>query len=247
MGAGTKRRRRAATSRRCRRWRPDQPQYDSTPKQTRDGWPVRQGYGVMPGAADTYIAYGRDWANVSNTPFREYKHWVHEGGITTPLIAHWPAGVAAGNRPESGRIVSTPAQLPDIMATVLDVTGTSYPAEFGGQVITPLEGTSLRTALEGKPFMRKSPLVWEHEGNRAIREGDWKLVAKGARGAWELYDLAHDRTELTDLAEKEPERVKELAAKWEAWARRAEVIPWIWGPPYGAADSERPLNNSKKP
>ena len=106
-------------------------QYGSVPKQTRDGWPVRQGYGVMPGGPDTYIAYGRGWANVSNTPFREYKHWVHEGGISTPLIAHWPAGIAPSSR---GKPESQPGHLIDIMATCLDVGQASYPTERDGRI-----------------------------------------------------------------------------------------------------------------
>jgi arylsulfatase len=204
---------------------PDEFQVNSTPKQTRDGWPVRQGYGVMPGGPDTYIAYGREWANVSNVPFREYKHWVHEGGISTPLIAHWPSGIAESQR---NRLVREPGQLMDIMATCVEVAGAKYPTEFAGQPITPLEGVSLRPLFEARPLQRPQPLVWEHEGNRAIRVGDWKLVAKGPRAAWELYDLAKDRTEMNDLASKEPERVKDLAARWDAWARRSNVLPWPW-------------------
>ena len=197
-------------------------QFNSRPKQTRDGWPVRQGYGVMPGGPDTYIAYGREWANVSNTPFREYKHWTHEGGIATPLIAHWPAGIAA---PRRNQLAPSPGQLVDIMATCLDVAGAKYPAEFAGQKITPLEGVSLRPVFEAKPLERAKPLVWEHEGNRAIRDGDWKLVAKGPGAPWELYNLATDRPESQDLASAEPARVKELGAKWASWAVRAKVIP----------------------
>ncbi len=212
-------------------------QYNSTPKQTRDGWPVRMGYGTMPGGADTYISYGREWANVSNTPFREYKHWVHEGGIATPLVAHWPAGIAASG---SGQLAHQPGQLVDIMATVLDVTGAQYPAERDGQKITPLEGVSLRPAMAGQPLARTQPLVWEHEGNRAIREGDWKLVAKGPAAAWELYDLAADRSELHDLAAQEPARVKDLASKWQAWARRANVLPWPWDKPAPGKTKRKP-------
>ncbi len=202
-------------------------QFNSTPKQTRDGWPVRQGRGVMPGPADTYVAYGRGWASVSNTPFREYKHWVHEGGIATPLIVHWPARLKA-TQDNGGRLIGAPGQLPDIMATCLDAAGAAYPAEHGGTALVPLEGASLVPLLTGGTLERTKPLVWEHEGNRAIREGDWKLVAKGPRGAWELYDLANDRTESQNLAATEPGRVKDLAAKWEAWGKRAHVLPWPW-------------------
>jgi hypothetical protein len=200
---------------------PGEFQFASTPKQTRDGWPVRQGYGVLPGGPDTYIAYGREWANVSNTPFREYKHWTHEGGISTPLIVHWPAGIAAERR---GKLESQAGQLVDVMATCLNVAGAMYPAEHRGQKIKPLEGTSLRPAFAGETVSRNKPLVWEHEGNRAIREGKWKLVAKENQ-PWELYDLEADRTELHDLAAAQPERVKSMAAAWDAWAARADVLP----------------------
>lgn len=190
------------------------------PKQTRDGFPMRQGAGVMPGPADTYISYGRDWANVSNTPFREYKHWVHEGGISTPLIAHWPAGIFRG-----GELERQPAHLIDIMATCVAVSGAKYPEQLNGQSIYPLEGKSLLSAFDDKPLGREA-LYWEHEGNRAVRAGKWKLVAKGRKGPWELYDMEADRTELNDLAAVEPERVNQLAALWETWARRAHVLPW---------------------
>ena len=205
-------------------------QPDMIPKQTRDGYPMRQGYGVLPGAADTFHGYGQAWANVSNTPFREYKHWVHEGGISTPLIAHWPAGIPASRR---NALESQPAHLIDLMATCVDVAGASYPREYQGQAIAPMEGVSLRPAFAARPLARKEPIFFEHEGNRAVRDGRWKLVAKGPRGPWELYDMAADRTEMHDLAAGQPDRVESMAAAWEAWARRARAVPWIWGPPYG--------------
>lgn len=200
-------------------------QYGFLPAQTRDGWPVRSGYGVMPGPADTYVAYGRDWANVSNTPFREYKHWVHEGGIATPLIVHWPAGVAAARR---GRIETQPGQLTDLLATCVDVAGARYPAEFSGQRIHPPEGVSLRAAIDGRVPPADRPLFWEHEGNRAVRVGSWKLVSRFP-GDWELYDLATDRAEQRDVAGRHPERVREMAALYDAWARRIGVLPWPIG------------------
>ncbi len=205
-------------------------QPDMIPKQTRDGYPVRQGYGVMPGAADTYHGYGEAWANVSNTPFREYKHWTHEGGISTPLIAHWPQGIPASRH---GALEPQPAHLIDLMATCIDLAAATYPKEHAGQPIIPLEGVSLKPALAGENLGRKQPIFWEHEGNRAVRDGQWKLVAKGAQGSWELYDMTADRTETHDLSATHPARVKTMAAQWEAYARRAQVIPWIWGPPYG--------------
>ena len=186
----------------------------SVPKQTRDGFPVRMGTKAIPGPADTYVAYGRGWANVSNTPFREYKHWVHEGGISTPLIAHWPAGIRS-----KGELRKQPGHLIDLMATCVDVAGAVYPPEA-----TPLEGRSLSPAFADRPIDRDA-LYWEHEGNRAVRSGDWKLVAKH-KGAWELYDLSRDRVESADLASKMPEKVEQLAAKYAAWAKRAQVEPW---------------------
>ena len=200
------------------------------PNRTRDGRKVMEGSGVMPGPDDTFIAYGRDWANVSDTPFREYKHWVHEGGISTPLIAHWPAGITA-----KGELRSQPGHLIDIMATCVDVAGVQYPAEFNGTKLTPLEGKSLLPAFENKAIERDA-IFWEHEGNRAVRDGKWKLVAKGPGGKWELYDMENDRTETQDLASSQPGKVEELTKKWETWALRAKVIPWIWSPQYGAKE-----------
>jgi arylsulfatase A-like enzyme len=188
------------------------------PPQTRDGFPVRQGPNVMPGPADTYIGYGQGWANVSNTPFREYKHWVHEGGISTPLIAHWPKGIEA-----KGELRRQPGHLIDLMATCVDLSGATYPAEA-----TPLAGVSLKGAFADQPLAREA-IYWEHEGNRAIRMGDWKLVAKHNR-PWELYDIAHDRVEGNNLAADEPDRVQKMAALYDAWASRSNVEKWPAGP-----------------
>jgi len=197
----------------------DELQLSMQPKQTRDGYPIVTGPGAMPGPDGTYIGYGKAWANVSNTPFREYKHWVHEGGISTPLIAHWPVGIERRNALEH-----QPGHLVDLMATCVDVAGASYPTERDGASITPMEGRSLVPAFENRKIEREA-LYWEHEGNRAVRVGKWKLVAKGARGAWELYDMEKDRTELHDLAEAQPARVEELAAVWQSYAERADVLP----------------------
>jgi arylsulfatase len=181
---------------------------------------------VMPGPYDTYVAYGRGWANVSNTPFREYKHWVHEGGISTPLVAHWPKGITT-----KGELRQQPGHLIDIMATCVEVSDARYPAKFGEHTIMALEGKSLVPAFGNEPINR-SALYWEHEGNRAVRLGDWKLVAKGPAGKWELYDSKTDRIESTDLAAKHPEKVKELVGLWEVWATRTHVLPWISKPEY---------------
>jgi arylsulfatase len=181
----------------------------------------------MAGPPDSFVSYGEAWANVANTPFREYKHWTHEGGISTPLIAHWPAGIAAARR---GQFERQPGHIIDIMATCVEVSGAKYPAKFNGQTIKPLEGTSLLRAFAGKPLARKQPLFWEHESNRAVRDGPWKLVAMEDR-PWELYDMTVDRTEMHDLAATQPEKVRAMAAAWDDWAKRAEVLPLgAWKP-----------------
>jgi arylsulfatase len=195
-------------------------QPDMTPKQNRAGYKMRTGKGSMAGPDDTAIGYGKGWATVSNTPFREYKHWVHEGGISTPLIVHWPAKIS-----RKGELETTPGHLIDLMATAVDVAGATYPETFhDGQNIKPMEGKSLVPAFAGKGIEREA-IYWEHEGNRAVRVGDWKLVAKGAKGPWELYNIAQDRSEQNDLAASEPRRVKNLSALWQAYAERANVLP----------------------
>ena len=186
-----------------------------------EGRPIQTGPDVMPGPGDTFIAYGRGWANVSNTPFREYKHWVHEGGISTPLVAHWPKGIADARK---GQLERQPAHLIDVMATCVDLAGANYPSESHGQPIKPREGVSLRPAFQGVALERKEPIYWEHEANRAIRDGRWKLVAKSNQ-PWELYDIDADRTESNNLAEQHPELVQRLGKQWEAYAQRANVYP----------------------
>lgn len=174
---------------------------------------------ILPGPPDTYQSYGPEWAQVSNTPFREYKSRVHEGGIATPFIGFWPAAIRS-----RGAILAQQGHVIDIMPTVLDAAGVGYPREFEGRAITPAEGVSLLPAMrEAKVRPRPAPLYWEHFGNRAIRDGDWKLVALN-NGPWELYDLAAGRTELNDLAAKEPQRARKLEQSWDAWARRANVL-----------------------
>ena len=196
-----------------------------TPDQTRDGFPVRMGKNAMPGPADTYIAYGRGWANVSNTPFREYKHWVHEGGILTPLIMHWPAATEAANR---GRIFREAGHLIDLMATCIDVAKVKFPETLRDAKTVAPEGVSLAPALSLASLKREQPIFWEHEGNRAVRIGQWKIVAKGPKGEWELYDITNDRIESKNLASAQPDRVKSMSAQWDAWAERAHVKPWPW-------------------
>jgi arylsulfatase len=204
-------------------------QPDMVPKQTRDGFPVRQGKGVMAGPADTYLGYGAAWATVSNTPFRKHKHWTHEGGISTPLIAHWPAGINVnytGNRTgfftrkaPGGPLCHTACHLIDLMATAVDLSKTTYPAN-----VKPMEGRSLAPLFKGGQIEREA-IYWEHEGNRAVRMGDWKLVAEHAK-PWELYNIAQDRSEQHDISKQAPERVKQMSAMYDAYAKRANVEPW---------------------
>lgn len=188
---------------------------------TRDGRDVHMGNypHLTPGGEDTYSSYGVPWANVSNTPFRLYKHWVHEGGISTPFIVHWSAGIAA-----KGELRTQCAQLPDVMATFLDLAGVDYPTERNGQPIKALEGFSMAETFKNAPHGR-DVLTWEHEGNQAIRRGQWKLV-KRYPGDWELFDMEKDRTEMHDLANEHPALVAELAALWQQWADRCDVTDW---------------------
>ncbi len=188
---------------------------------TRDGAQVHFGNDPsrMPGPEDTYQSYGTAWANLSNAPFRLYKHWIHEGGISTPLIVHWPAGIRV-----RGEIRHSPGYLPDVMATILDVTQTDYPARYDGRSVAPLEGHSLRDTFEHDTAGQRPTMFWEHEGNAAVRAGQWKLVRRYPH-AWELYDMEQDRTELHDLASLHPQRVQDLARQYDEWARRCGVIP----------------------
>jgi arylsulfatase A-like enzyme len=186
----------------------------------RDGRHVRYGNtpDILSGPDDSYTSYGIRWANLSNTPFRLYKRWVHEGGIATPFIVHWPNGIK-----DRGELRHQPAQLPDVMATLLNVAGVDYPESYQGRIIPPLEGFSMLPTFENKPHQREV-LYWEHEGNRAVRMGKWKLVSDYP-GEWELYDMEEDRTELNNLAVKYPGVVKELNDLYFDWAERCGVMP----------------------
>ena len=175
---------------------------------------------IMPGPEETYQSYGLPWANASNTPFRLYKHWVHEGGISSPLIAHWPNGIA-----KKGTITHQMGHIMDVMATCVDAGKATYPATYRGNAIKPLEGKSLVPILAGKQRAGYQSLFWEHEGNRALRQGKWKLVARNNK-EWELFDVEADRTEMTNLAANQPGRVKSMTAAYDAWAKRASVMPF---------------------
>jgi arylsulfatase len=178
--------------------------------------------GQRPGGPGSTVFLGQCWATVANTPFRRYKHFTHEGGISSPLVVHWPKGIAAERH---GKLVMDPAHVIDVMPTVLELSGANYPKEFQGHAIPPMEGVSLLPAFAGQPLERKEPIFFAHEGNRAVRSGKWKAVMK-FKGPWELYDMEADRTEQHNLIDKEPEVAKKLIAQWEAWAKRADVDPW---------------------
>ncbi len=176
--------------------------------------------GNPPGGPNSNLYLGMNWAALTNTPFRRFKHFIHEGGIATPLIAHWPRGIRRSNR-----IEHQPGHLVDVMPTIVDVTGARYPRTFRGRVVQPMEGVSLRPAFTGRRLERTQPLFWEHEGNRGIRSGRWKLVSRYP-DAWELYDMIADRVERNDVAAGRRTLVKQLAAQWDAWATRARVDRW---------------------
>lgn len=173
--------------------------------------------GAPLGTGRSYASAGLEWANACNTPWRKFKMATHEGGIATPFIAHWPKGIAGRGeiRHEAGHVI-------DLMPTVAELAGTTYPKVVDGRPILPVEGRSLVPVLTGRRGGESRALFWEHQGSKAVRLGDWKAVAQG-RGAWELYDLRHDRVEGRNLAAQNPEQTRELAARWQEWAARCGV------------------------
>ena len=191
---------------------------------------LMNGNGFLPGiversklpASDTasFTAYGKRGANVSNTPFRMYKHWEYEGGTATSFIAYGPSVV------KPGQISQQPGHIIDLMATCLDLAGATYPKTHNGHAVTPTEGISLVPALKGKTGPNHDALYFEHEGNRAVRQGDWKLVSTHPADTWALYNLKNDRTELHDLSQQQPERVRQMTILYNTWAKRAGVIPY---------------------
>jgi arylsulfatase A-like enzyme len=163
------------------------------------------------GAIDRWSSLQKDWANVSNTPFRFFKNYSHEGGICTPLIAYWPRGIKG-----AGRISQHAGHFIDIMATLIDVSGAKYPGEHNGQPVWPYEGESLRPVFEGDETPRRKPLFWQWSKGKAVLKGKWKLVSWNKK--WELFDMEKDKTETNDLSGKHPEIVAELQALHEQWA-----------------------------
>ncbi len=176
---------------------------------------------MLPGRPGSFLSYGLPWANVSNTPFRLFKQWVHEGGISTPFIMRWPNG---GVGPEGG-IVRAEGHLVDVMATLVEATGSRYPSERAGTPVAPMQGRSLLQPARGNPTAEPRPLFWEHQGHRAAYLPPWKLVSEYGR-PWELYDMRTDRSELNDRASGYPERVRSMEAAYLKWAKDNGVTPW---------------------
>ena len=174
---------------------------------------------LQPGPSTTFMSYDLPWANVSNAPFREYKHWVHEGGISTPFLVKWPKQIPPGITGHQ------PCHVVDIMATVLDAAAIPSPVENKGMPVPAPDGESLLDALRGKPWQRSQPVFFEHEGNRAVRDGSWKIVSKYP-GDWELYNMDDDRTELNDLSVGSRDKVSGLACQYSHWANTHQVVDW---------------------
>ncbi len=202
------------------------------PKETPQGQHVKAGDWVNKaiGGADSYGSYGVKWANLSNTPFRNHKTWMHEGGIAAPLIVMGP-DIAKNT------ISHQALHIIDLMPTVLNLAQVNYPNSYQGRVIKSMAGIDFSSVLTKQKSLPERSIYWEHEGNKAIRKGDWKLVAEypgswaGVRayptqGGWELYNMAKDRTELNNLAKIHPEKVTTLANEWQQWADKIGVVPW---------------------
>ncbi len=203
------------------------------PRRNLDGSTVTYGNmpNLRPGGRQTFMSYDLPWANVSNAPFRLYKHWVHEGGISTPLVVRWSKKMTGPN------IHHQACHVVDIMPTLLEAAGVGYPAEMGGHALQDLDGESLVPLLAGKTWEREQPIFWEHEGNSAIRLGQWKLVRRHGHD-WELYDMEADRTELTDLRARNGDLAADLLREYDGWAASIGVRDWnqlqgvikcVWG------------------
>lgn len=203
----------------------DLPQPSVYSVKTVDGRQVTTGNNprVRPGPDDTFMSYDLPWANVSNTPFRLFKSWIHEGGISTPFIVHWPKMIT------QPAVNHSPMYITDITATCIDAAGAAYPVEYEGRQITPIEGESFMPIIHGGEWTRQKPIFWEHEGNRAVRMGEWKLVAEH-NAPWELFNMTEDRTELNDLVAGERDRAQRMTRLYEEWAERCQVAPWPANP-----------------
>lgn len=178
-----------------------------------------RGKDLKPWDPKSYWTYDASWAHVGNTPFRLYKQNQHEGGISSPLIAHWPAGL----KTEPGSVTDQPGHLIDFMATFIDVAKAEYPKQIGERKIDPLQGRSLLPIFRGETREPHETLYFHFSTDRALRQGPWKLVS-AKLGRWELYNLDEDRTETNDLAAKHPDKVEEMAKEWFRLAKNVDRL-----------------------
>jgi arylsulfatase len=196
------------------------------------------------GSAASYLCLGPGWSSAANTPLRRHKTWVHEGGISTSFIAHWPKGIAA-----KGELRHTPAHLIDVAPTVLEMAGCQPLATWEGKAVPPLPGKSLLPAFAREVTIPREFLWWQHEGNRALRMGDWKIVAADTNSTWELYNLKVDRGESDNLATKDPGRLQAMAQKWqqttdEYYALARQDVPAQ--PPQGKGEKKKKKQDGVK-
>jgi arylsulfatase A-like enzyme len=194
---------------------------------TWDGRSVRVGNlpELVPGGPETFMSYDLPWANASNSPFRRFKSWVHEGGISSPLVVQWPRGITTPG------IRTAPVHLIDVLPTLAELAGVTVASQRNGIDVHPVEGESFVASFTSSNWRRSRPLWFEHEGNRALRDESWKLVSR-TPGSWELYNMEADRAETNDLADQEPARIKRMTRDWVATADRVGVNPQlssIWG------------------
>ncbi len=173
----------------------------------------------LPGPRDDYVAVGPAWGWAQNTPFRRYKTWMHEGGICTPMIAHWRGHI------QPGVLCHQVGHIVDLMPTLLELTDAELPTQLNGQPTLPLDGSSLACVLRGGIRTPPEELAWDYNGNAAIRQGEWKAVWDRLSEEWELFNLAADRTETNDLSAKHPERLQRMVVAYNAWAARTENSP----------------------
>ncbi|MFT4204224.1 MAG: arylsulfatase [Chitinophagaceae bacterium] len=178
--------------------------------------------GAVPGSSQSTVFLGQGWAEAANTPFWAYKHQTHEGGISSPGIVSWPKGIPTSL---NGTFTRQPAHITDIMATLLDLGKASYPKTYHGNTIQPFVGTSFKPVFSGHATHRKAPIFWEHEGNRAVLDGDWKLVAERTE-KWQLYNIKKDRTEIHDLYSVRPDIAKKLEKEYRDWYLKVKAEPF---------------------
>lgn len=182
--------------------------------------------GENPGAVNSHLSVSQGWAELNNTPFWLYKHHTSEGGIATPFILSWPKVIAPDIQ---GKILPATGHVIDFMPTCLAIAKGIYPTQFNGNRILPMEGENLLPIVYGNSINRKAPLFWEHEGNRAMLDGDWKIVSN-VREPWQLYNLKSDRTETTNLASLQPDLIAKMIKEYELWEKKVEVMPYKYPP-----------------